>query len=49
MACNSYSITDQNEKHFTTFEIVDWMDIFIINRYKIAFLKLYSSSHALNA
>lgn len=35
MAGDSYSITDQNEMHFTTFTVVDWMDVFIRHRYKL--------------
>ncbi|MEY2828512.1 MAG: hypothetical protein RIQ33_370, partial [Bacteroidota bacterium] len=28
------SITNQNEMHFTTFTIVDWVDVFIRLNYK---------------
>jgi putative transposase len=35
MSGNRYFITDQNALYFTTFTIVDWMDVFIRDSYRI--------------
>ena len=34
MAGDRYSITDQNETHFVTFTLVDWVDVFVRLNYK---------------
>ena len=34
MAGDRYSIKDQNEVHFSTFTVVNWMDIFIREVYR---------------